>query len=79
MGHHFTNRLGHIKSEDVEQSPLFLLFLDCVWQLLQQYPTAFQFSETYLTTVWDTAHISIFETFIFNCEHDRQKSQKVIV
>ncbi|RZC43222.1 uncharacterized protein BDFB_001366 [Asbolus verrucosus] len=71
MGHPFTNRLGHILNKDIEQSPVFLLFLDCVWQLTQQYPAAFQFSETYLTTVWDSAHISIFDTFLFNCEHDR--------
>lgn len=76
LGHHFAYRLGHILSSDVEPSPLFLLFLDCLWQLLQQYPTAFQFSETYLTTLWDSAHISIFETFIFNSEHDRIKAGK---
>ncbi|EEZ98180.1 myotubularin-related protein 10-B [Tribolium castaneum] len=71
MGHPFGHRLGHILSKEVEQSPIFLLFLDCVWQITQQYPTAFQFSETYLTTVWDSAHTSIFDTFLFNCEHDR--------
>ena len=71
IGHPFVNRLGHILSKDIEQSPIFLLFLDCVWQLIQQYPTAFQFSETYVTTIWDSAHISLFETFLFNCEHDR--------
>lgn len=77
VGHHFAYRLGHILSDDVESSPLLLLYLDCVWQLLQQFPTAFQFSETYLTTVWDSAHVTIFETFLFNCEHDRVKSEKV--
>ncbi|GLV43995.1 uncharacterized protein CBL_12709 [Carabus blaptoides fortunei] len=71
LGHPFANRLGHIVKHDIEQSPLFLLFLDCVWQLLQQYPMAFEFTETYLTTLWDSAHISIFDTFLFNCEHDR--------
>ncbi|XP_066252521.1 myotubularin-related protein 10-A [Euwallacea similis] len=71
MGHPFANRLGHILSKEIEQSPIFLLFLDCVWQLLQQYPRAFQISETYLTTLWDSAHISIFDTFLFNCQHDR--------
>lgn len=77
LGHPFTFRLGHIINQDVEPSPIFLLFLDCVWQLLQQFPTAFQFTETYLTTVWDSTHISIFDTFIFNCEHDRYLAQTV--
>lgn len=71
LGHPFANRLGHIMKPELDQSPLFLLFLDCVWQLLQQFPMAFEFTETYLTTLWDSAHISIFDTFLFNCEHDR--------
>lgn len=49
-----------------------LLFLDCVWQLLQQYPEEFEFSETFLTTLWDSAFLPIFDTFLFNSEHDRQ-------
>ncbi|KAG5885891.1 hypothetical protein JTB14_019150 [Gonioctena quinquepunctata] len=71
LGHPFANRLGHILCKEIEPSPIFLLFLDCVWQLLQQYPKAFQISETYLTTLWDSAHISIFDTFLFNCIHAR--------
>ncbi|XP_050515463.1 myotubularin-related protein 10-B [Diabrotica virgifera virgifera] len=71
LGHPFANRLGHILCKEIEPSPIFLLFLDCVWQLLQQFPQAFQISETYLTTLWDSAHISIFDTFLFNSPHDR--------
>lgn len=48
-----------------------MLFLDCVWQLLQQFPSKFEFTETYLTTVWDTAHIGIFSTFLFNNDHHK--------
>jgi hypothetical protein len=59
-------------STTVEQSPVFLLFLDCVWQLLQQFPEDFEFSETMLTTIWDSVFLPIFDTFQFNCEHDRQ-------
>ncbi|XP_014219642.1 myotubularin-related protein 10 [Copidosoma floridanum] len=70
-GHPFCDRLGHLKSDGLEKSPLLLLYLDCVWQLCQQFPTEFEFTETYLTTLWDAAHVSIFETFIFNCERDR--------
>ncbi|VVC32555.1 Hypothetical protein CINCED_3A001526 [Cinara cedri] len=71
MGHQFCTRLGHINNTDSLKSPLLLLFLDCVWQLLQQFPTKFEFTETYLTTLWDTSHISIFDTFLFDCEQDR--------
>lgn len=61
------------------QSPLLLLFLDCVWQLLQQFPTEFEFTETYLTTLWDASHISIFDTFLFDCEQDRHYAINVSV
>jgi len=61
------------------QSPEFLVFLDCMWQLLQQFPAAFEFTETYLTTLWDSAHISVFETFLFDCEYDRSKAAAVSI
>nr|XP_022909063.1 myotubularin-related protein 10 [Onthophagus taurus] len=73
LGHPFRNRLGLLEDYQNEPAPYFLLFLDCVWQLLQQNPQAFQFNETYLTTLWDSVHVSIFDTFIFNSEWDRFK------
>lgn len=77
LGHPFSDRLGHvISSETTEQSPLLLLFLDCVWQVLQQFPGDFEFNETFLTSVWDAAFLPIFDTFLFNCEHDRQAARK---
>lgn len=72
MGHPFSSRLGHVFRSEPEQAPVFLTFLDCVWQLIQQFPTSFEFTETFLTTLWDSAHISIFDTFLFDCERDRQ-------
>ena len=61
---------------------MFLLFLDCVWQLLQQFPSSFAFTETYLTSLWDAVHLGIFDNFLFNsCWHrnkfllDGQKRQ----
>lgn len=75
LGHPFTSRHCLVAYHEAEPAPLFLLFLDCVWQLIQQFPTAFQFTETYLTTLWDSAHISIFDTFLFNSEHDRYLAQ----
>ncbi|XP_075226762.1 myotubularin-related protein 10-A isoform X2 [Lycorma delicatula] len=71
MGHPFCTRLGHVYIDGTQQAPVFLLFLDCVWQLLQQFPAEFQMTETYLTTLWDSVHISTFDTFLFDCERDR--------
>ncbi|XP_059174650.1 myotubularin-related protein 10-B-like isoform X2 [Physella acuta] len=80
MGHPFQKRLHLVWSPEpaaeLEQSPLFLLFLDCVWQLLQQFPSSFAFTETYLTTLWDTVNIGLFETFLFNSCWHRKKFLK---
>lgn len=69
--------IDNIKIFSFQQSPVFLLYLDCVWQLSQQFPAEFEFTETYLTTLWDAAHVSIFDTFIFNCEKDRMTAATV--
>ncbi|KAG9329572.1 hypothetical protein JZ751_003663 [Albula glossodonta] len=56
-GYRFLDRCNHLKKNSKEESPLFLLFLDCVWQLLNQYPAAFEFTETYLTVLGDSMWI----------------------
>ncbi|XP_053675597.1 myotubularin-related protein 10 [Anopheles nili] len=75
LGHPFSDRLGHVTTvKSTERSPLFLLFLDCVWQLLQQFPESFEFSDVFLTTLWDSSFLPIFDTFQFNSETDRYKA-----
>ncbi|XP_054997361.1 myotubularin-related protein 10 [Sorex araneus] len=66
----FLDRCNHLKRSEKE-SPLFLLFLDAVWQLLEQQPAAFEFSETYLAVVLDSSRLSLFGTFLFNSPHQR--------
>ncbi|XP_012588201.1 PREDICTED: myotubularin-related protein 10 isoform X2 [Condylura cristata] len=71
-GYQFLDRCNHLKRSEKE-SPLFLLFLDTTWQLLEQHPAAFEFSETYLAVLYDSTHISLFGTFLFNSPHQRVK------
>lgn len=79
LGHPFCDRMRLINRKGAgDQGPLFLLFLDAVWQLLQQYPDQFEFSETFLTTIWDSVFLPIFDTFQFNCEYDRERAEKVV-
>lgn len=59
------------------QSPLFMLFLDCVWQMINQYPAAFEFTETYLTVLSDSMWIPLFSTFLFNSP--KQQTQHLMV
>ncbi|KAJ0174964.1 hypothetical protein K1T71_009105 [Dendrolimus kikuchii] len=82
LGHPFCDRFGLPRpgnpkdsskdSPSAQHAPVFLLFLDCVWQLTQQFPGQFQFTETYLTTLWDCANNHLFDTFLFNCARDRE-------
>lgn len=69
-GYQFLDRCNHLKRSEKE-SPLFLLFLDATWQLLEQHPAAFEFSETYLAVLCDSTRIVLFGTFLFNCPHQR--------
>lgn len=36
-----------------------------------QQPTAFEFSETYLTSLWDSIHNSVFDSFMFDSDRVR--------
>ncbi|XP_049638630.1 myotubularin-related protein 10 isoform X2 [Suncus etruscus] len=69
-GYQFLDRCDHLRRSGKE-SPLFLLFLDATWQLLEQQPGAFEFSETYLAVLLDSTRVSLFGTFLFNSPHQR--------
>uniref|UniRef100_A0A8C3LYC1 Myotubularin-related protein 12 n=1 Tax=Chrysolophus pictus TaxID=9089 RepID=A0A8C3LYC1_CHRPC len=70
-GHGFLDRCNHLHKSDKEEAPVFLLLLNCVWQLVQQYPPAFEFTETYLTVLSDSLYVPIFSTFFFNSQHQK--------
>nr|XP_057945612.1 myotubularin-related protein 10 isoform X2 [Doryrhamphus excisus] len=70
-GHRFLDRCNHLKKNDKEESPVFMLFLDCVWQMLNQYPAAFEFTEAYLTVLSDSMWIPLFSTFLFSSPKQR--------
>ncbi|XP_053399742.1 myotubularin-related protein 8-like isoform X2 [Mercenaria mercenaria] len=72
FGHKFTDRCGLLSSVDnKETSPVFTQFLECVWQMMQQFPCAFQFNDRFLITLHDHVYSCQFGTFIGNCEKDR--------
>uniref|UniRef100_A0A8C3T5J6 Myotubularin related protein 11 n=1 Tax=Chelydra serpentina TaxID=8475 RepID=A0A8C3T5J6_CHESE len=75
-GHPFLQRLNLLRDNDREESPVFLLFLDCVWQLLQQFPASFEFTETYLVALHDSSYIPFFSTLLFNCQWERDRRKQ---
>uniref|UniRef100_A0A1A7YE63 phosphatidylinositol-3,5-bisphosphate 3-phosphatase n=2 Tax=Iconisemion striatum TaxID=60296 RepID=A0A1A7YE63_9TELE len=73
FGHKFSTRVGHGDGDhaNMERSPLFVQFVDCVWQMTRQFPAAFEFNELFLTTVLDHLYSSLFGTFLCNSEQER--------
>lgn len=77
FGHKFQLRIGHgdERHSDADRSPVFVQWVDCVWQLQQQFPTAFQFNERLLITVVDHLYSCRFGTFLCNTERERVKEE----
>ncbi len=50
FGHKFADRCGHGNgiNDPNERSPIFLQWIDCIYQLFSQNPTAFEFNEMFL-------------------------------
>ena len=73
FGHKFQDRCGHVISDPNEQSPIFLQFLDAVWQMSQMFPQAFQFNENYLIAILEHTYSCQYGTFIGNCDKQRNE------
>ncbi|XP_065843343.1 myotubularin-related protein 6-like [Oscarella lobularis] len=73
FGHKFSERCGHLGDEPREVSPVFLQFLDAVWQLQQQFPCSFQFSEKFLLEFHSHVHSCQYGTFLGNNERQRKE------
>ncbi|XP_014231542.1 myotubularin-related protein 2 isoform X1 [Trichogramma pretiosum] len=73
FGHKFQQRIGHGDEHhsDADRSPVFVQFIDCVWQVTQQFPNAFQFNEHFLTTILDHLYSCRFGTFLCSSERER--------
>ncbi|UMM41670.1 hypothetical protein L5515_017828 [Caenorhabditis briggsae] len=66
---------GHYFHKDAEMcSPSFMCFMDCVYQITQQYPTAFEFSEFYISFVAFHSAAGYYRTFVDDCEEKRIQS-----
>ncbi|XP_032886141.1 myotubularin-related protein 1-like isoform X4 [Amblyraja radiata] len=77
FGHRFAVRVGHGDENHAaaDRSPIFLQFIDCVWQITRQFPAAFEFNELFLLTILDHLYSCLFGTFLFNSELQRVKEE----
>ncbi|KAL0994789.1 hypothetical protein UPYG_G00127180 [Umbra pygmaea] len=73
-GHKFGDRCGHQEnSDDVsEQCPVFLQWLDCVHQLLKQFPCLFEFNEAFLVKLVQHTYSCLYGTFLCNNVRERE-------
>lgn len=71
FGHKFEDRHGGALGAR-ERSPVFVQFLDCVWQIMQQFPAAFEFNEEFLLLLADHSQSAWFGTFLFNTQWERE-------
>ena len=65
FGHKFADRCGNgLHTEDLnERCPVFLQWLECVYQLIVQFPCLFEFNEAFLvSTLWQ---VDMFSGVVF--------------
>ncbi|NXP89862.1 MTMR9 protein, partial [Passerina amoena] len=75
-GHPFQQRCAqsaYSNSKQKWEAPVFLLFLECVWQIHRQFPCSFEFNEHFLILLFEHAYASQFGTFLGNNESERAK------
>lgn len=75
FGHKFGDRTGQgsSKYKCSERSPIFVQFIDCVYQLTQQFPNHFEFNEWYLLSILEHLTSARFGTFLYNTEQERKE------
>ncbi|XP_039240729.1 myotubularin-related protein 8 isoform X1 [Pipra filicauda] len=72
MGHKFSHRCGHLDGDPKEVSPVFTQFVECVWQLMQQFPCSFEFNERFLLEIHDHVYSCQFGNFLGTCHKERE-------
>ncbi|XP_035515398.1 myotubularin-related protein 7-like [Morone saxatilis] len=72
FGHKFSHRYAHLDGDPKEVSPVIDQFLECVWQLSEQFPCAFEFNERFLVAIHTHVYSCHFGTFLGNCQKERR-------
>lgn len=75
FGHKFHDRCGHAVNHSTnpdEKSPIFVQFLDCVMQLVTQFPNSFEFNGFLLVFLADHVNSALFGNFLGNSDKERR-------
>lgn len=75
-GHKMADRCGNAIAvpDPNERSPIFLQWLDCVHQLVRQFPCNFEFNATYLVKLATHVYSQLFGTFLCNSQLERKSA-----
>lgn len=71
-------RYNHLDGDPKEVSPIIDQFLECLWQLMEQFPCAFQYNERSLITIHNHVYSCQYGNFIGNCQRERIELQWVL-
>ncbi|EKX40604.1 hypothetical protein GUITHDRAFT_75440 [Guillardia theta CCMP2712] len=74
LGHKFSLRYAHGGSSDKQAAPVIAQWADCIWQMMRQFPTAFEVNEELLLELIEMVHVCKFGTFLFNSECERRRA-----
>ncbi|KAB5571298.1 hypothetical protein PHYPO_G00223370 [Pangasianodon hypophthalmus] len=72
FGHKFSHRYSHLNGDPKEVSPVIDQFLECVWQLMEQFPCAFEYNERFLISIHSHINSCHYGNFICNSEKERK-------
>uniref|UniRef100_A0AAQ4PT56 Myotubularin phosphatase domain-containing protein n=1 Tax=Gasterosteus aculeatus aculeatus TaxID=481459 RepID=A0AAQ4PT56_GASAC len=72
FGHKFSQRYAHLDGDPKEVSPVIDQFLECVWQLSEQFPCAFEFNERFLIAIHTHIYSCQYGSFLGNSEKERR-------
>ncbi len=75
FGHKIAQRTGQGNGEysDQQRSPIFLQFLDSIWQIWRQYPCSFEFNELFLEELMDSIYSCRFGNFLYDFDKHRKQ------
>ncbi|XP_068596117.1 myotubularin-related protein 7-like [Brachionichthys hirsutus] len=71
FGHKFSHRCHHRVGDPKEVAPVIDQFLECVWQLTEQFPCAFEFNERLLIAVHSHIYSCQYGNFVGNSQRER--------
>ena len=72
FGHMLDTRGAPLGLSGSERSPVLFQFLDCIYQLITQYPHAFEFTQTFLLLIRDGYYSRCFANFLGDNARERE-------